>query len=42
MKSEENKTDQIVVIEKGTIFIEKKKAPEKREHLAAYKNMILK
>lgn len=42
MKNEMNKSDQVVITEKGTILIEKQEAPEKSEHLVAYKNMILK
>lgn len=42
MKNKNNTTDQVVVTKKGTILIEKQDVPEKREHLAAYKNMILK
>lgn len=42
MKNEMNTTDQVVITEKGTILIEKQEASEKKDHLVAYKNMILK
>ena len=42
MKNKNNTTDQVVVTEKGTILVEKQENPEKREHLTAYKNVILK
>lgn len=42
MKNEKNTTDQMVVTEKNTILIEKENAPEKREHLSAYSELIRK
>jgi len=40
VKNEMKTTDQIVVTKKDTILIEKQAAPEKREHLVIYNELI--